>query len=93
VTIRQSRNHGVFMAETMVMGISGWRLSANTECTGNLFTDLSVSDSGGNAFFVKDPDCTNNVITNATFSGNAKGDFFSVNPKLLAVREIHGQPE
>ena len=73
VNIGKSRNHGVFMAQAGVPIKGGWKLSPGTECTGNNFTDLIVTNSGGKAFVIANSTCTNNVIANARFLNNAKG--------------------
>ena len=73
LTIRQSRNHGVFMAQVAVPTSNGWQLSPGTECTGNRFTDLHISNCRGKAFLVNDASCTNNFIASARFQDNLKG--------------------
>jgi parallel beta-helix repeat protein len=67
LTIRQSRHHGVFMAQTGVGTKAGWRLVPGTECAGNDFEKLQISDSGGKAFLVNDYSCTNNIFDGGLF--------------------------
>ena len=71
--IRQSRKHGVFMAQSDTYGQDGWQLRPNTECTGNSFVGLVISDCGGKAFLVNDGSCTNNLISGARFLNNVQG--------------------
>ncbi|MGA2751175.1 MAG: right-handed parallel beta-helix repeat-containing protein [Verrucomicrobiota bacterium] len=76
VTIQKSRHHGVFMAQSGAPGASGWRPLPGTECTGNRFDQLQISDSGGKAFLVNDDSCTNNVIGSGRFLDNRGGGLF-----------------
>jgi len=73
LTIRHSRHHGVFMAQTGAASNTGWKLEPGTECAGNDFSDLTISNSGGKAFVVNDPSCTNNVLNQCRFEDNSKG--------------------
>ena len=73
LTIRHSRHHGVFMAQSAVPSSKGWMLAPGTECTGNKFADLMISNSGGKAFVVNDTSCTNNTLTQCRFEDNSKG--------------------
>jgi hypothetical protein len=73
ITIGKSRNHGVFMAQAAAPTKSGWQLTPGTACTGNTFTGLTITNSGGKAFLVNNTSCTNNVIANARFLDNLKG--------------------
>ena len=90
LTIRQSRNHGVFMAQVAVPTSNGWQLSPGTECTGNRFTDLHISNCRGKAFLVNDASCTNNFIASARFQDNLKGGLAQASLKLV---DVHGLAE
>jgi hypothetical protein len=73
LTIARSRHDGVFMAQAVCRTAKGWRLSPNTECTGNSFDSLTVKDCGGRAFEVNDATCVKNVIQGAHFLHNVLG--------------------
>jgi hypothetical protein len=83
LTIRHSRHHGVFMAQTGEGSSAGWRLLPGTECTGNTFSDLTISNSGDAAFVVNDVSCTNNVLNQCRFESNSKGGLSK--PKTLPI--------
>ena len=67
LTISKSRHHGVFMAQSDIPTVKGWRLCPDTECIGNRFQSLTVNNCGGKAFLVNDASCTNNAIDGARF--------------------------
>jgi hypothetical protein len=83
LTIRQSRHHGVFMAQAAAPTNTGWQLSPGTECTGNRFGGLQITGCAGMPFLVNDASCTNNLfsILALPISGTTPTD-----PKLLDVR-------
>jgi hypothetical protein len=84
VTIMKSRHHGVFMAQTA--DASG--LVPGTECTGNSFDKLLVTDCGGWAFLVNNDSCVGNTITNSQFLGNAKGGLSQARSQPVTVRDL-----
>ena len=86
VTIRLSRHDGVFMAQTGEGTGSGWRLLPGTECTGNQFNHLRVTNCGGTAFRVDDSACTNNVINRGQFLDNAQGGLSQPPSKPVTVQ-------
>jgi hypothetical protein len=86
VTIKQSRHHGVFMAETAVRTAAGWQLSPGTECTGNTFSKLLVTHCGGKAFLVNDTGCDHNTIFGGQFLDNAQGGLFEAAANLVTMR-------
>jgi len=94
LTIRHSRHDGVFMAQAGEGTQSGWRLSPDTECTGNNFNNLRVADCGGKAFEVNDDSCTNNAINGAQFLDNAQGGLCQArtNPVTLRALPVHPAP-
>ena len=67
--INKSHHHGVFMAQT----VDGKRLCPGTECIGNSFEKMLVTNCGGRAFLVNDASCISNSITSSQFVGNAQG--------------------
>ena len=89
LAIRNSREHGVFMAQTAVKGAhGGWDLTPNTECTGNVFAGLMVSGSAGAGFLVNNDSCTNNLIQSARFARNGLGGLCESKPGLAATQAI-----
>lgn len=74
VTIRDSRQYGVFMAQAETQTALGWGLAPRTECADNLFNNLTASNCGGAAFHVNNASCTNNIISCACFEDNCQGD-------------------
>ena len=83
VTIKKSRNHGIFMAEAGVSTATGWRVLPGSECAGNSFKKLSISHCGGSAFRVNDAGCTNNRLFDGQFLDNAHGGLSQVVPNLV----------
>ena len=71
LTIHNSRHHGVFMAQAGGETPAGWQLTAGTECTGNQFARINVTNCGGRAFVVNDASCTNNLVSDAHYLQNA----------------------
>ncbi len=88
LTIRHSRSHGVFMAQTAICGAKGWSLAPGSECTGNKFDGLTISNSGGRAFVVNDNSCTNNVLTECRFEDNHKGGLFQPRNNLILATAL-----
>jgi hypothetical protein len=85
VTIQQSRQHGVFMAESGVQTKAGWRVCPGTECTGNTFSKLLISHCHGKAFLVNDAGCTNNTISAGQFLDNAQGGLVQAAADLVRM--------
>jgi hypothetical protein len=71
--ISKSHHDGIFMAQAAVATAGGWQLCPDTQCNGNSFENLVVSDCGGRAFQVNDASCTNNAISGARFQRNLLG--------------------
>lgn len=63
--IRNQREHGIFVAQVDTR--------VETAATGNVFTNLVVSNSGGAGMRINDASCINNMINGAQFIGNAGG--------------------
>ena len=74
VTIHDSRQYGVFMAQAETRTALGWGLAPQTECADNLFNNLITTNCGGAAFHVNNASCTNNNISHARLEGNSQGD-------------------
>jgi hypothetical protein len=88
LTIRESRNHGVFMAQAAEFTKTGWQFNAGTQCTDNRFADLRISNSAGNAFRINDASCTNNLITGARFVDNRLGGLAQADAKPAKVEAL-----
>ena len=86
ISIRNSRNHGVFMAQAEEMTAKGWGMAPQTECVDNAFTNLVATNCGGAAFRVNNGTCTNNVLISAKFERNAQGGVSETQPDLVAVQ-------
>jgi hypothetical protein len=90
LTILRSRHDGIFMAQVAVYTAKGWQLSPGTECIGNDFENLKVSDCGGKAFRVNDASCTNNVISAARFLRNVQGGMIQPVANTVVLRNVVG---
>lgn len=89
LTIRDSREHGVFMAETAVKNAAGeWIPTPNTECTGNVFSGLLITDSVGAGFLVNNDTCSNNLIQGARFARNGLGGLCQSKPGLAKTQAV-----
>jgi nitrous oxidase accessory protein NosD len=86
VSIRDSRHHGVFMANSEMATAHGWGPVPQTECVYNAFTNLMAMNCGGAAFRVNNTTCTNNIIIRPKFAGNTKGGLSLARPNLVTVR-------
>ena len=86
VSIRNCRDHGVFMAHAEIKTADGWVPAPKTECTYNAFTNLIAINCGGAAFRVNNITCINNTIIRARFNGNLKGGLSLAQPDLVTVR-------
>jgi hypothetical protein len=60
----------------------------NTPCTGNIFSDLNVSGSGGAGLRINDVSCIANVIANSVFSLNKEGGVSEASEKLIAQQNV-----
>ena len=86
ISIHNSHDYGVFMAQAGAFTAHGWQRAPQTGCTKNSFTDLIADKCGGAAFRVNDISCTNNVIIGAQFKDDLHGGLSLVQPNLLAVQ-------
>jgi hypothetical protein len=85
ISIRDSRDYGVFMAQDFELTARGWQPAPQTECTNNSFTKFIADKCGAAAFRINDVACTNNVIIGAQFNDNLHGGLSLVEPNLLTV--------
>lgn len=89
LSIRDSREHGVFMAQTAVLNAARqWIPTPNTECTGNVFSGLLIGDSAGAGFLINNDTCSNNLIQGAAFSRNRLGGLCESKPGLAKTHAI-----
>ncbi len=87
--IRGSREHGVFMAQTAIKNAAGdWMRTPNTECTGNVFSGLLITDSAGAGFLVNDDTCVNNLMQGARFARNGFGGLCESKPGLMKTQPV-----
>ncbi len=80
LTINKSGAQGVFIAQADD--------AVNTPCTGNLFSDISVSFSKGVGFRVNDVSCVANMLANSHFTANAEGAVSEAAEKLLTQTNV-----
>jgi hypothetical protein len=89
LVIRNSKEHGVFMAQVAEKGADGeWIFKPGTECTGNVFSGLHISDSVGAGFLVNNDTCVNNVIQGARMVRNGSGGLCESKPGLVRTDAI-----
>lgn len=86
ITIRKSHNHGIFMAQTGNETKRGWQLVPGTECTGNNFADLNISDCGGKPFLINNASCTNNVIAEVGILDAARDVLLQTGTKIGTIK-------
>jgi hypothetical protein len=73
ISIRDSHNYGIFMAQAVESTDGGCQPAPQTECANNSFTNLAANQYGGAAFRINDIACTNNIIIGAQFSDPSRG--------------------
>jgi len=81
LTIARNGAQGIFLAQA--------NDQYNTPCTGNIFTGLTVSGSGGAGFRINDVSCIANVVANSTFRLNKEGAVSEASEKLIAQQNIN----
>ena len=86
ITIRNSRNFGVFMAHSELITAGQITAAPMSECTRNAFTNLVAKNCGNAAFRVNNSTCTNNIIIRPRFNENLKGGLSLAQPNLLTVQ-------
>jgi hypothetical protein len=80
LTIDRNGAQGIFLAQADD--------SKNTPCTGNVFSDLKVSNSKGVGMRVNDVSCIANSITNSRFEKNGEGGVSEASEKLVAQVQV-----
>jgi hypothetical protein len=86
--ISRSRHHGIFMAQVAEPTRKSWRIFPDTQCVGNHFENLNVSNCGGDGFKVNDASCTNNIISGARFLNNIQGGMSQPTTNPVVLREV-----
>lgn len=93
VTIRNSKSHGIFMAQTPgEMTARGPTMVPGSECSENLFSGLMIQNSGKSAIRVNDIGCTNNMVSGAFFVNNKEGGMSEVVPGMLLRSGVSSSP-
>ena len=80
LTVSGNGAQGIFIAQANDQN--------NTPCTGNIFSDLMVSGSGGAGLRINDVSCIANVIANSVFSLNKEGGVSEATEKLIAQQNV-----
>ena len=80
LTVTSNGAQGIFIAQA--------NDQHNTPCTGNIFSDLKVSGSGGAGMRINDVSCIANVIANSSFTLNKEGAVSEATEKLIARQNV-----
>jgi hypothetical protein len=80
LTVDRNGAQGIFLAQADD--------SKNTPCTGNVFSDLTVSNSKGAGLRVNDVSCVANSVTNGRFEKNGEGGVSEASEKLIALVQV-----
>jgi hypothetical protein len=83
LTVNRNGAQGIFIAQADD--------SKNTPCTGNVFSDLTVSNSKGVGLRVNDVSCVANTVTNSRFEKNGEGGVSEASEKLIALVQVEVQ--
>ena len=76
LTIRNNGQQGIFLAQD--------NDRQNSPCTGNVFSELTVTGSKGPGFRVNDITCIANTIARSLFKANGEGAISEASDKLIA---------
>ncbi len=76
LTIRDNGQQGIFIAQD--------NDRQNSPCTGNVFSELTVTGSKGPGFRVNDITCVANTIARSSFKANGEGAISEAGDKLIA---------
>jgi hypothetical protein len=80
LTIRDNGQQGIFIAQADDQ--------PNTPCTGNIFSELTVTGSKGTGLRVNDLSCVANTLVRSHFKSNVQGGVSEVGEKLLAQVDV-----
>jgi hypothetical protein len=78
--LHHNGNQGVFIAQADA--------DLATNCTNNVFSDLTVENNKGYGFRINDHSCTENLVRNSTFKSNESGNVSEVTEKLIALLNV-----
>lgn len=81
LTIRNNGQQGVFIAQADDQ--------PHTPCTGNLFSELTVTECKGSGLRVNDLSCVANTLVRSFFKSNGQGGVSEVGEKLLAQVDVN----
>lgn len=81
LTIRDNGQQGIFIAQADDQ--------PNTPCTGNIFSELTVTGSKGTGMRVNDLSCVANTLVRSLFKSNAQGGVSEAGEKLLAQVDVN----
>lgn len=88
LTISRSKKYGVFMAQTGTSPDGVWQLCPGTECTGNNFKGLVITDCGQKPFLINNASCKDNVIQNVALSADYLGDVLRPVEKAAGIETV-----
>ena len=96
ITVRDSKEHGVFLSQAATSNlvergermVVAWTPIPGTACTGNVFTGLQITDSGGAGFEVAADTCVGNMLNAARFARNRECSFWEIRPGLLKTAAL-----
>ena len=81
LTINKNGAQGIFIAQADD--------AQNTPCTGNVFTNLTVSNSRGAGLRVNDISCVANTVARSRFRSNGEGGVSEASDKLIAQLDVN----
>lgn len=81
LTIRYNGEQGVFIAQADAQ--------TNTACTGNIFSDLTVTESKGTGLWVNNLSCVANTLVRSIFKANGQGGVLEAGEKLLNQVDVN----
>jgi parallel beta-helix repeat protein len=91
VASAQSATNGVSISTSTPKPTGRWIVIPDTECTGNVFTGLLITDSAAAGFLINDDSCVHNVIQGARFARNKFGGLCQSRPGLAKTQGILDQ--
>ncbi len=78
--LHHNGNQGVFIAQADA--------DIGTNCTNNVFSDLTVENNKGHGFRINDTSCTENLVRNSVFKSNDAGNLSEVTEKLVSLLNV-----
>ncbi len=86
ISIYDSGDYGVFMAQAVEWSRSGAHFIPQSACVNNSFTAIDAEKCGAAVFRVNDATCTNNVVAGAQFNEDPHGEFSMAETNLLTMK-------